>query len=888
MKRPLYIILIITTFCLIAFRAALIDPAEQLSTALYKWNANNPQEKIYLHTDKPYYELGDTIWFKAYVTLGASNKPSVRSGAVYVDLINEKDSLEKSIKLAVAKGFASGFLVLSDDIAEGGYKLRSYTQWMRNSSDDYYFDKTFRVTNPYLNEVKAVANFEYESINNIPMVTAKIRFTDIDGKAFANKTIRYNVVVDFDRTIRKVSKTDTDGTLQVSLPVNSKVDLNHTYLETITQAKGNDNIVKSFAIPTALSKTDLQFFPEGGSMITGIKSKIAFKAIGVNGKGLAVKGEIVDNLGKSITTISSEFAGMGSFQLTPEVNKTYQAVVNLPDGTKMKADLPKPNNAGCVLSVLQENKDDVFVRIQGANLTDQNYILMVNTGGEPIFSTSFEIVDGIANISIKRSSFPTGIAQFTVFDTKLRPLNERLAFIRADNGMPIKMSSEKEIYKTREAINIAIQAPIGNYSVSVVQENKVPTDENEEHSIFSSLLLSSSLRGYIEQPNHYFTGSVTEHERELDNLMLTQGYTRFNWEDVIAEKNGAITYKVEKTMVDVSGTVKTLGNQPVPNARVAMFSLNSALMELTKSDAQGKFVFPGMMLDEGMRFNVQAKTPKNGGKVQVILDLVKPQGMTLNKNRPDLNGYQTYSLKSNKSLYTGNRLDRSKRLREVRIEARRSQSRKISPQSVFKIADGQSDQTYIMKDGEECATLGTCLQGRLGPVTFLQFNGVANYPFYRNLPMDVFLDGSHITDPAMLSEIFDTNVYDPSNVAKIEVVRSNLAAMSVLNRNPALMIMTKRIDDREERYTPNVANYFPQGLAKARSFYSPKYEKANDDGQFDFRSTIYWNPSLKVDETGLLNFIFYNSDGTGTYRVTVEGIDNEGHLGRAIYRYKVE
>ncbi|RZL15754.1 MAG: carboxypeptidase regulatory-like domain-containing protein [Pedobacter sp.] len=759
---------------------------------------------------------------------------------------------------------------------------------MRNASDDYYFDKTFKVTNPYLNEVKAVASFEYASINSVPTVTAKIRFTDLDGKAFANKAVRYNVVVDYDIVMRKVAKTDTSGSIQVSLPINGKMDLNKTYLQTFTQAKGNDNIAKSFAIPTALSKSDLQFFPEGGNMVNGIPSKIAFKAIGVDGKGLKINGEIVDNLGKVVTKFSSVFAGMGSFQLKPEANKTYYAVVNYPDGSNAKVNLPKSSNSGYVLSVLQEDNDNVLVNVQSLNVTEKNLTLVVNIGGEPIFSTSFDITNGLSSIPIKRSSFSRGIAQFTLFNAALQPINERVAFIKADDVMPIKISSEKGIYKTREQINMTLQAPEGGYSISVVKEDKVPTDENEEHTILSSLLLSSSLRGYIEQPNHYFTGAIHEHNLELDNLMLTQGYTRFDWKNVISGTYNAANFKVEKTMVDVSGVVKTLGNQPVANARVALFSLNSAQMELTKSDAQGKFVFPGMLLDEGMRFNVQAKTPKNGSKVQVMLDLVKPQGMTLNRNRPDLNGYQTYSLKTDQSGFTGNRLDRSKRLREVRIEARRSQNRRISPQSVFKIAEGQSDQTYIMKDGEECATLGTCLQGRLGPVIFTQFNGVANYPFYKNAPMDVFLDGSLITDPSMLSEIFDTNVYDPSNVAKIEVVRSNLAAMSILNKNPALMIMTKRIDDREERYTPNVANYFPQGLAKARSFYIPKYERSNDDGQFDFRSSVYWNPSLKVDAKGSLNLMFYNSDGTGTYRVTVEGIDNEGHLGRVIYRYKVE
>ena len=128
---------------LLAFIPKFDDPIDKIVASLQKWTDANPQEKVYVHMDKPYYALGDTIWFKAYVTVGTKHQLSALSGSLYVDLISDQDSLVKSLKLPIITGMAVGDFELGDDLREGSYRIRAYTQWMRNAGPDYFFDHTF-------------------------------------------------------------------------------------------------------------------------------------------------------------------------------------------------------------------------------------------------------------------------------------------------------------------------------------------------------------------------------------------------------------------------------------------------------------------------------------------------------------------------------------------------------------------------------------------------------------------------------------------------------------------------------------------------------------------------------------------------------------------------
>jgi hypothetical protein len=108
--------------------------------------------------------------------------------------------------------------------------------------------------------------------------------------------------------------------------------------------------------------------------------------------------------------------------------------------------------------------------------------------------------------------------------------------------------------------------------------------------------------------------------------------------------------------------------------------------------------------------------------------------------------------------------------------------------------------------------------------------------------------------------------------------------------NGVLIITTKQGGENlKDIASIGVLPIAPKGFQMAREFYSPKYNDTNiNSKQPDLRSTIYWNPEIKTGKDGNASFDYYNADGAGTYKVTVEGIDGNGDIGRVVYRYKVK
>jgi len=833
MKRH-FVLFCSSLLILFAFIPKADDPVEKLISSIQKWMETNPQEKVYLHMDKPYYALGDTIWFKSYVTIGSRHQLSKMSGALYVELINEKDTLISSLKLPLMAGMAMGEFTLDDSYKAGNYRIRAYTQWMRNAGGEYFYDHTFAVGDPL----------------------------DIDGTAAGQPE---NKVVSGKKKNNKKDKAS------------SKAD------------------------------TDVQFFPEGGNLLNGVSCRIGFKAVGKDGKGLHVKGNISDQNGNESGTFESLYAGMGVFSLTPESGKTYQAKVFFADGTEKTVPLPKALEQGFALSIHQPDADSLLVRIHSSfslTSTPRTVSLVVQSGGETIYASGLMISKPVTSIWLPKKEFPSGIAQFTLFDDKAEPLSERIAFIKSNDRMDLKMTSVKKSYSSRERIEIALESKsgrgefvAGNFSVSVIDESKVPTNENNESSIFSGLLLSSDLKGYIETPNYYFANENDEVNRALDNLMLTQGYRRFVWKEILnaaASVAGKPEYPAESLSTEISGKVLTLGGKPVANGVVTMMSLAQNFMEQTKTDADGRFRYQPIVLGDSLKLSLQALTEKKGKKVEVILDEVARQVITANKNKPDFAANiplltKTYltSIKNQDEIWqkTG-RPGRVQRLKEVVIRAKKA-ANDYAPQGSLTISSVSADQTYLMENLGLCANLGTCLQGRLHGVVFRMKGSVTYFPHsIRGNPMQVIVDGRRMDTEMDVGDIFDSNVLEPADIVKIDVVRTNLAAISVLG-GESIMIYTKRGYLRR-RYTPNVINIKPKGFNNARVFYTPRHDKPGIINQLpDLRSTIYWNANVKTDADGKGRISFFNADGPGTYKVILEGINAAGELGRQVYRYQV-
>ncbi|HEY1009118.1 MAG TPA: TonB-dependent receptor, partial [Daejeonella sp.] len=151
-KRLLLLIPVLITTIIFGFIQE-DEALKKILAQIEKYRSEYPQEKVHLHMDKPYYAIGDNIWFKAYVVNAERNELSVLSQILYVELINEKDSVKQSLKLPLLFGTASGDFALADSLKEGNYRIRAYTTWMRNFGEEYFFDKTFTIGNSISNNI---------------------------------------------------------------------------------------------------------------------------------------------------------------------------------------------------------------------------------------------------------------------------------------------------------------------------------------------------------------------------------------------------------------------------------------------------------------------------------------------------------------------------------------------------------------------------------------------------------------------------------------------------------------------------------------------------------------------------------------------------------------
>src|SRR5476651_1185856 len=221
-KRIIAILLCIcSTAILLAFIRAEDDPIKKIVTQLSKWIDTNPQEKVYLQTDKPYYAAGENIWFKAYITIGDKHQLSALGNILNVELINDQDSVQRAIKIPVSNGITYSDFNLPDSLKAGNYRIRAYTNYMRNADAAYFFDKTLVIGNSVNNSVFTKTTYTYSMVNGQQKVNATITYTELNGAPYAAKDVSYDVQADAKTITRGRGTTDANGLLNVNFTSNA-------------------------------------------------------------------------------------------------------------------------------------------------------------------------------------------------------------------------------------------------------------------------------------------------------------------------------------------------------------------------------------------------------------------------------------------------------------------------------------------------------------------------------------------------------------------------------------------------------------------------------------------------------------------------------------------
>lgn len=486
------------------------SPMAKLVDHLERFGKTLPQEKVYLHMDNTCYFAGDTIWFSAYTRQTSDGSPSKISGLLYVELYNNEGYLVERKNVQIINGRGCGNFVLDKKSYGGYYELRAYTRWQLNWGA-----------------------FERESALG-------------SRKWFLSPEMHYNYFRDYDKLYSRV------------FPVYDAPLSEGYYEKEMTVRRLRTTYMRDYDT----REITLNFFPEGGNLVEGIPCRVAFEACWSDGQ--EAYGELMRKVEKKkkvadenlVAVTKTENRGRGVFEITPDKDLAQEYVFVASNGDQVKAKLPKALSSGVSLSVDALSDSLVAVRIRiSENLAPDSLGLTIMREGVMQKFVKIESFDQTVKLNV--SDLKAGVNQATVFDTNGRVWADRLFFVKnADAGKnAISVKGVKDKYTPYEKIELDIQAPSANGSMSLAVRDASHSDVLYDNaSILTEMLLTSEIKGFVENPEWFFEKDDALHRRGLDLLMMTQGWRRFDWREMAVKDVWKMRQPAERTQI-ITGKV---------------------------------------------------------------------------------------------------------------------------------------------------------------------------------------------------------------------------------------------------------------------------------------------------------------------------------------------
>jgi hypothetical protein len=651
----------------------------------------------------------------------------------------------------------------------------------------------------------------------------------------------------------------------------------------------------------------LQFFPEGGDMIQGLNNRIAFKAVSSKGLPVDVKGYISDNTGKQITTFSSEHDGMGAFELPVEPGKEYTAYIPTGSGAEVQYKLPAAKTQGITLKIENSNPQKLFVLLDRSEIQKEKYgniKVVAQINHKLVYDANLNLDQDQNAFSINKKLLPAGIIQITAFDINNNPIAERLAFIENYEIIKPVVKADTLNFKARANNHISFSLPQNNKASVAVAVTSNNVDNNISNSIASSLLLTSDLKGYINDPAYYFKDKEQSTLHHLDLLLMTQGWRRFEWKKLLANELPVLKYPVESGIWLAGKVTKSDRSEPVKEGKVSFIIKgedSTRILADAKLTDKGEFLLSDLVFKKKATIAFQGT---NNKKENLIVDVhVTPAYIdTLKKsfrkpladldtsNSDALAQYVRNNIKPDTSGkgYLGNVTVVSKKLSkedslnivytsgvftmgkavdpanfkyytspwqvlQASIPGIRVEGNPFDPDvyfTRFQGLNGISDNT-----GSSVTTGESSAGESVGIV--VEENGIAYFLNEINVSKDVI------------------NSLSVDDIALIKVLKNEGAALGATAG--AIAFYTKKgVPLSSGVYEKSFTKMEKTGYAVVRQFYEPDLTLKRDGT--DTRLTLYWNGDIKPRKDGRYYLQFLNDDVTKEFRIVVQGIDKNGKL----------
>ena len=840
-------------------------PFETLLTYVqntYQFSQICQQEKVYLHFDNTAYFQGDVIWFSAYV-VNASTQAPAQSKVLYVELLSPNGVVLRQLKLKVVNGQTHGSLPLVDVSTEEARALRGVTAL----PSGFYEVRAY---------TRTMLNFGDAGMFSrvFPVYEAPEKEGD-----YSNPTIR---------------------------PWDNPYDKQRPEAEK----------------ERALTVT---FHPEGGHLVMGLPCRVAFKAIDENGQGVNISGTLPDAEGDTPAAITTTHDGMGSFTFTP--TKKRHTIEFEHEGKSYSFRLPEPENKGYSLYADNMRPHSLRCQLRGyPDCPDELLGAMLISRGAVCYFDTVSIRSGLAALVIPKEKLPTGVHQLTLFNAEGRILAQRHLFINngiETGGIAIRATSTQPEPFAPVTLGIQTTSPDGTplpATISVAVRDQQDLGTAYSDNLLTNMLLSSELKGYIHQPEYYFESLDADHTRALDLLMMTQGWTRYNWSQMARVEPFYVKHYVEDGLVIDGSVLGRMRDVPVEGAtvRMTLYSPDRLHKQETTviTDANGDF---GFAVEEFYdKWDMFLSVTKDNKDLDCRIRLDRA-------SRPALQAYTGADIYLPTHISTADTPSSDTQPHDPFLQAKPDSvflldnvdvhgRRKYIDFLTFKAYNTEEDTELHLDQGQYTYTVRDYLLDKGYNIDFSRYDGVVPHNLTtRDEVMAWSLEQCpinsrrvlwylHNSDNKWMKESyipgFDIDmedvksiiVYDsPFEFASHPIVRQALSD-SVINR------CNENDNDKQiirGLYVIDIAMY-PKGLRRSNAkgqrqttfrgystvteFYAPEYPEGPIKGDVDYRRTLYWNPALTTDTDGHAEVTIYNNGYTKQFTISAEGMTPQGTI----------
>lgn len=703
-----------------------------------------------------------------------------------------------------------------------------------------------------LNDVSKVAYVEVLNRNNQPIIQAKIKLEDGVGYG----VIEIPVSVESDNYVLR-AYTHWMKNFSADFYFHQPISIINLF-QRLEEKVSSANI-----------ENDIQFFPEGGHLVDGIPAKVAFRAVNNKGVGIDFDGILVNQKGDTLSKFRPVKFGIGNFQFTPQVNEHYRLQLTDKNGRSLSAVLPEIKKSGYSIYVRDtvQNRIKITVYHNGPQNSAGNLYFIAHTRQITKVATAFTLSNGKHTFLVNKDDIGTGVTHFTVFDHRIEPICERLYYKYPEINSKAQLKPSQSEYDVRSKVTIQLNNDskgVLNSSLSVFKIDSIAKPSSLD--VKSYLWLSSELKGSIESPEYYFQEDIRM-TSAIDNLMLTHGWSRFKWDDVLNNSDKSFPYLPEYRGHLVTGNIKGFQSSKPLIGIPAYLAIPDKKIQpyLAYSNTDGEVIFETHNLEGNKKLIAQVGVFKDSARIEIN----SPFSTEFKKiNLPEL------KISVNLKPTLTDRMI-SMQTEDIYYRGRMTSVKAIQTDSANFY--GKASEEYKLDDYTRFPLMEEVLREYVKGVRVRKkdehfilrtLNGPKNLVF-ENDPL-LLLDGVPVFNADKIME------FDPLKIKSAEVV-TNLYQYGNFTLDGILSFKTYKNDLAGFQFDPGTVMLDYEGLQLRKEFFSPIYDNLASQQMRtpDFRNLLVWIPELSINEN-TNEIIFYSSDSPGNYQAVLQGISSTG------------